>query len=363
MTDYKPHRFNPLIAKVYSLPAAIIFHYIWVRCGCGSGKFVTLTVDELAAQYPYIGRTAIWEALQLLVMPGKNPGIVSRKIVNGVYHYGIIPTDKAYDTYKFDVRVATELGIVPAIILASIGYWVKMNWKQKAEEAVRKLDPNQFTDHRSMFEEALVLTFRGAAHTTTMEDWLTRHSYTSERTVRRGFSCLLKAGFLEKRPGKQHKTIYTLSRKLLVEYADKLLSLSEMDNSAAKSECRPAKSERSPAKGECNLPGSLSKQVSCRTPVEAHDESIITQHGDAFAPPSLADARFGVARSASYGEFSPALRADLTRLNQPGYARRSKRPNQKRAYTRLPQPDDPEFDLFIDDLPSVEREKYLASLR
>ena len=374
MTGYQVHEFNPGIAKVYSLPAALIFHYVWLRCGKHSDKFVVLTVDEIAKQYPYMGRTAIWEGLQFLVMPSDNPGLVSRKIINGVYHYGVIPNDREYPTYKFDVRVATELGIVPAIILASIGYWVKMNWKQKAEQAARWLDDSAFTDLRAMFEEALMRTIRGANHTTTIEDWLTRHPYLSERTARRGFSCLLKKGLLEKRPGKQHKTIYTLNSDLLANYGDKLLSLIELPNSPAKLHYRPAKLHCRPAKlhqeqGLNNCAATGSKSLNEDVIHEEHLPSLADarsfKHGDAFAP-SLADAR-SVARSASIGDFSPALRADqqaeISKLNQPSYVRLKKRSRKKRGYKRLPKPDDPEFDMYVDDLPPVEREKYLDRFR
>jgi hypothetical protein len=361
---FLPHRFNPQIAKIYGLPAAIVFHYIWLRCDRRSGKFITLTVDDIAQRYPYLGRTTIWEALQRLVMPGKNPGIVSRKIINGVYHYGIIPTDKEYVGYKFDVNVATELGIVPAIILASVGHWVKINWKQQAEKALCELYPEVTEHYPTAYKEALVQTARGAAHTTTIEDWVTWHSYLSERTVRRGFLCLLKAGLLEKRTGKQHKTIYTLNVDLMSNYGDKLLSLSMLENSGAKSERRPAKSERIPAKSERISTVSTSEGSTCAAPDEAlYDEAFSDQHGDAFAPPSLADARFRLARSASKGKFSLALRAELSQIDQPGYPRRKRRSRKKRRYTRLPKPDDPDFDLYIDDLPPVEREKYLDRFR
>ena len=387
---YTPHRFSPLIAKVYSLPAAIIFHYIWLRCGRGSGSYTALTVDELAAQYPYLSRTAIWEALQLLVMPRKTPAVVSRSVVNGVYHYGIIPHDKDYSTYLFDACRATELGTVPAIILASIGYWVQTNWKEKAEQAVYLLKEAEFADHRALYKEALARTFRGAAHTTTIDAWVTRHSYISARTARRGFSCLLKADLLQKRPGKQHKTIYTLSRKLLVDYANKLLKLSEIENSAAKSEYRPANSERFAAKSEQEQGLSDCAKEQYVTPIKAHIEASPVVHGDAFAPPSLADAR-SVARSASIGEnfseqnevppgqdnelppdhgedgipprMQPDEHATFSSLNQPGYPRRKKHSKQKRSYVRHPKPDDPGFDLYVDDLSPAEREKYLDRFR
>jgi hypothetical protein len=362
---FLPHQFNPQIARVYSLPAALVFQYIFYRCAAEKAKFITFTVSELAERYPYMDRTTVLRALNLLVYPTDNPALVSRKIIKGVYYYGIVPTDKSCGTYRFDVRIATELGIAPAIILASVGYWVKMNWKQKAEEAVRKLDPKQFDyDHPAMFEEALVQTVRGAAHTTTIEDWVTRHSYLSERTARRGFSCLLKAGLLEKRPGKHHKTIYTLNVDLLSKYGDKLLSLSGKTNSPAKLHQSPANLHQSPANSHQEQGVNKCVEAGSKSLDEAlSDEAFSDQHGDAFAPPALADARSVVARSASNSDFSPALRADLSRLNQPGYARRKKRSSKKRSYTRLPKPDDPDFDLYIDDLPPVEREKYLASLR
>ncbi len=83
-------------------------------------------------------------------------------------------------------------------------------------------------------------------------------------------------------------------------------------------------------------------------------------------PQSLADAR-SVARSASNSGFSPALRADqqaaVSKLNQSGYPRRKKRSSKKRSYTLRPKPDDPECDVYIESLPPVQREKYLASFR
>jgi hypothetical protein len=365
-TAYKPHRFNPAIAKVYSLPAALVFHYIWLRCGCRSGTFVALSLDEIAANYPYLSRTTVYEAIKLLVIPGNNPGIVSRKIIKGVRYYGIIPKDKYYLDFLFDVRSAIELGLVPAIILASIGYWVKANWKRKSDDVLRTLYPEVIPDYRQAFEEALVRTLRGAVHTTTIEDWLERHSYISERTARRGFSCLLQAGHLEKRPGKQHKTIYTLSTDLLAKYANNLLSLSEIKNSAAKSEQRPAKSEQIAAKSEEESGLTDAPTASYDTHVEVHDEAFLSYTCDAFGYPSLAGARFGVARSASTGGFAlRAAEAKAHQLDRPDYARPKKRSRKKRSYSRvkpIPPPADV-FDPRVEDMSKEEREKFFDSLR
>lgn len=330
---YQLHRFDPTVAKLYGLSSALIFHYLYLRCGNPRGTFVALSLDEIAANYPYLGRTTVSDALKRLTVRG---GAVKRKRIDGVNYYCTNYHDPAYRTYAFDVSVALEHGVVPAIILTNIRYWVKLNWKRKAEELLPTLYPKMIPDYVPAFQEALNATRKGAAFTTTVEGWGKHHEYLSSRTIRRGISCLLKAKLLKKRPGKYRQTIYCLDENSTMDFSDLLLSLSELDQtktaSAAKSEHQVAKSERQAAKSE-QKPG-----LSC-CPAEEYDTPIIhieynmLNTATASPPPSLT---LGVARSASIRDF--ALRA-ARKLNQPGYCRQKKRFHKKSRQVAKPKED------------------------
>ena len=363
MTDsYVPHRFNPQVAEVYGIPAALVFQFISYCCDRQKSKFLPFTLDELCLQYPYFTRITVWNALQKLIHPGKRtPPLVLRKKIDKVFLYGPVARDEQFALHTFDVRVALEHGVVPAIILHNVGHWVKMNWKAKAEEAFTRLKRENYdNDFAAMWSDAFVFTANAAAHTSTIEDWCQRHRYISVRTARRGFSCLQQAGLLAYRRGKKSKPIWVLSLDLRAEYAEKLLKLSGIENLEANSERVAAKSERVAAKSEQELPVSPAGSEGCRSLIEAPiDEAIITQHGDGFAS-SLAGAR-SVARSASnIATASPAVRTELHRLNQPSYRRVRKTRYLKRQYVRHPKPGDEDFDLYFDDLTPDQRREYLA---
>jgi len=360
MTDYTPHRFNPLVAEVYSIPAALIFQFVSFCCDTQKVKFIPLTVDTLCKQYPYLTRITVWNALQKLIHPGKRtPALLARKKIDKVYLYGPIAPDEKFALHSFDVCVALEHGVVPAIILHNVGHWVKMNWKAKAEEAMNRLKRRDYEDDfDALLADALVFTANAAAHTSTIEEWVARHRYVSYRTAVRGFSCLQRAGLLTYRRGQKAKPVWGLALNLRVDYAEKLLKISAVANLDAKFECLDAKSECLDAKSERNLPTSPAGSKSYRAYDEAPiDEAVNTQHGDGFAL-SLAGAR-SVARSASY--VATAAPSELSELNRPTYKRaRAVRKTEPRRYVRQPQPGTEEYDVWFDDLTPVERRKYLA---
>lgn len=363
--SYVPHRFNPQVAQLYGIPAALVFQFISYCCDKHKLAFLPVTVSDLAQRYPYLDRRTVGRALEALVFPGKdnpNPALLVRKKLKGVWHYHPVAPDEKFALHVFDANVAVKHGILPAIILQNIGHWVRQNWKRKAEQALTKLKPGDYDhDHDRMYEDALVLTANAAAHTISIEEWLERHPYTSYRTAVRGFSCLQQAGLISMRRGKHSKPIWVLSLDLRAEYAKKLLKLSTLEN--------PDANLRSPDANLTNPDANLTTEqgLNSSAPVRcgAFDEGIIdedsiTEYGNGFASP-LAGAR-GVARSALNGATaSPAVRAQLHRLNRPSYDHAFKRPRKEtRQYTRHPKPGDEDFDLFLDDLTPDQRRKYLA---
>jgi hypothetical protein len=425
MTDsYVPHRFNPQVAQLYGIPAALIFQFISYCCDKHKLDFLPLSVSELATRYPYLDRRTVGRVLDTLVFPGKgnpNPALLVRKKLNGVWHYHPVTPDEKFALHVFDARVAIEHGVIPAIILQNIGHWVRHNWKRKAEQALTKLKPEDYDhDLYRMHEDALVFTANGAAHTISIEEWLERHTYTSYRTAVRGFSCLRQAGLIFMRRGKHNKPIWVLSRDLRADYAEKMLKLSTLENTDAnlptdridntielnelqncdaklpnllKSVKKALNSSTDSADDslklselqncDAKLPNTDAilgntdatlgtKQGLTSTPTNSYnayvedsiDEDKIAEYGDGFAGSSLA-ALAPSARSASKcATASPAVPAELHELNQPSYKRtRKKRQTEKRSYIKHPEPDTEDFEIWFDDLTPDQRREYLASRR
>jgi hypothetical protein len=79
------HFFDPKIAELYGINAAILFRYICWRSDHSKNRWVALTLPDLCARYPYLGRDQCYRALAALTHPGKKtPALISRKAAPGL---------------------------------------------------------------------------------------------------------------------------------------------------------------------------------------------------------------------------------------------------------------------------------------
>jgi len=242
---YKPHRFNPSIAEIYGIPAALIFQYIWFRSvKMAEGKWVTLSLEDIYKQYPYLGKKQVWLALQKLVNSHrKTPALVCRKPADEGYGYRYAPIsrDAGNKFISFDTHIAAQHGIVPAIIHANIAYWVRDNWREKAERLYEYLDPAKFDyDDLQLQYFAFDHTRKAAAHYVSVKKWAKLNPYISERTTKRGFASLLAAGLLKILHTRSRIPLWIVQEKLLRSYMRERLNGSDLENERAKrKKCGP----------------------------------------------------------------------------------------------------------------------------
>jgi hypothetical protein len=378
--EYTPHRFNPDIATVYGIPSALVYQYINFRSReqrrCGKSAWVDFTIDELCKQYPYFGRKQVWSALQNLIHPGKKtPQLILRKNVANIFTYAPVAEDDSLALHFFDVKVAVKFGVVPAIIYQNVGYWITKNWKDKAELLYRMLKPEKFAfDDRAMQEFAYDNTSMAAGHFETITEWVTkRRPYLSQRTARRGFSCLQKAGWFGFRRIKRGKPMWFLTKKLMNDYVQKMLEKSDLENVAAKRKQVEAKKECLAAKRKCvesnrkQEPAlSHSNVVTCRAFGEAVIEEAVEDCGskvrkafDDFASRSASGSEHFVSRKEL---------TEIRKLNRPNFPAVKQKISTdafgnpvKRKYTRKLTPDDPDFLERLEMMSEDERQHYFAN--
>jgi len=54
--EYTPHHFNTAVAKVYGIPAGIVYNYIEYRSLQTPGRYFPLDLKHLCELYPYMGK-------------------------------------------------------------------------------------------------------------------------------------------------------------------------------------------------------------------------------------------------------------------------------------------------------------------
>lgn len=358
--NYTPHGFNPQIAELYSVNAALIYRYLTFRTD--GGRWVNPTLADLQALYPYMGEWQIWAALKLLTNSGKtNPALVMRKFVNGSYLYRPIVPDSCRSPHTFDVTVAMKVGVVPAIMFHNIGHWIRENWKRRAHELYTTLDPEEFDfDEYQMQRHAYQLTRGAAAHYTSAAEWVEQHPYANLKTVKRGFVQLQNAGLLRKGIRKRYRQLWHLTRPLLNKFEQEMLSKSLLEDSGAKTQnkgTKPKPSGQNPKQRDKTQ--SKSRLSDCpEDGSEAVEEAVleetsplkkqIADNSDAFLPPSLANARASVVTT------STGSTPSATRWSTPNLPKR--RPTNKYVRrVKVPNPDDPEYYEYLDSLSLEER--------
>jgi len=378
--DYTPHRFNPDIATVYGIPSALVYQYINFRSReqrrCGKSAWVDLTLDELCKQYPYFGRWQVWSALQNLIYPGKKtPQLVLRKNIANIFTYAPVAEDNTLALHFFDVKVAVKFGVVPAIIFQNVGYWITKNWKDKADLLYRMLKPEEFDfDDRAMQEFAFEHTRMSAGHFETIEEWVTEHRpYLSQRTARRGFSCLQKAGWFGFRRIKRGKPMWFFTHKLMNDYMQKMLEKSDLENVASKTKQVEAKTQCLASKTECVEAKTKQESGLTRSPKVTYyafgeaaiDEAVEVRESqvrkalDDFASRSPSGDEHFVSRK-ELSQIRKLNRPNLPALKQKIATDAFGHP-VKRKYTRKLTPDDPDFLERFEMMSEDERQHYLAN--
>ena len=240
--EYRDHTFNPILAKNFSINAALIFQYIVHRSAHSKSpdKFVRLTLPDFKMQYPYMGEWEIRSALKKLTMPalrpssvrpGKSaPAIVHQRVESDGYSYAPSCHDLMGTTkHKFDKELATRIGVIPAIIYSNVSYWIKFNWDVAFNEVYQKVDPASFgDDDLSVRVFAANYTKPKAAHHGTVKAWLKLHPYVTPRTAARGFRKLVVAGLLKVTHTTRKIPVWELASKDELDYLCILIGLNDL---------------------------------------------------------------------------------------------------------------------------------------
>lgn len=383
---YTPHRFNPTVAEVYGVNAALIFEYVSFRSRTAPARWVDLTLDDICKQYPYLGAWQVWAALQKLISAGrKTPPLILRKQVDGAYLYAPVCEQSSKEAlHVFDARVALQVGVIPAIILHNVGYWIKENWRTAAEELYQRLDPEEFDSSDFQMQRfAYQMTRKVAAHHSRVEDWVKHHRYVSQRTAERGFSCLLQEGSLKVTHVRRRKPLWHLSRKWLCEFEREMLSKSDLCEFTAKTQnvapkpkvCRqnPKRAAKTQADLTLTSMGSTSSGAVEEAFIEETGlrlEKPVEDHNDPFEPPALANARTGQPEGRRERSTSFRSSRELRQNNVPNLPEVKAKILRdglghpvKRQVVHKPTPDDPDWLEYLEELTPEERNSYIASFR
>ena len=390
---YEPHEFDPQVAELYGIPAALILQHICWR-SVNKSKWVVLSVNDLAEQYPYMGRDECWRGLNRLLRAGKKtPALVHRKAASQGCGYVYSPTFRPRldlaRPHTFNVRVAEKHGLVPAIIHHNVGFWIKKNWMQKAEELYQCLKPEDFDwDEMMMQRFAYQHTRRAAAHHCSIEKWIKHHKYVSLPSAKRGFLCLRRVGLLEKGRTRARIPIWFLPRNELVRFEQEILSKSDLGNEKLKTKrvgSKPnslAQSQTTEIKTKQELPvtdsNSEESESVKETPVEEglvalRAKKPVGDNSDAFRTSSslatASDTKAGTASAASATPSASVL-AEAKKLNRPNLPKVKKKSvidsfsKAKRKYLRVYSPDDPRYDLdALENLTPEEFSRYLEKAK
>lgn len=321
------HEFDPRVADVYGINAALIFQHI---CYLAQGQnWVSLTLPALCKKYPYLGRDQVWRALKALTHPGpKTPPLVLRKgKERGNSHmYAPIPKDGFCENpHKFSTNLANELGVVPAIIYRNIRYWILKNWMDRADELYGRMKPEQFDyDVYAMKEFSYDNTRKAAAHFCTVDQWLEEHRYIGRSTVFSGFTCLLEEGLLKRTYLADKVPSWKLPGKTLFCYKRKVLEGCDLKNSSPKTKL-PVQEPNAQSKNQTLNPktkfenrGDLPETES----VEPNPASVqsISYDAEVFAAQKAAFSKHsdGSVEDDGTASGSLELRSVVESLNRPG---------------------------------------------
>ena len=238
------HEFLPSIAKIYGINAAVIFQYISYREFNDSRRFVGVTIPDLMTLYPYMGRNQIWAALQALNRPTrKTSAILSRRGHGLSFEYSsCIDYDNGAPRHKFNVELATQVGVVPAIIYANVSHWIEYNWQDKTSAVVAALKLDDFKNYVELEAFAYAQTRPAAYHLKSVFDWTCQHMYIRLRTAERGFQTLVSAGLLEVVHRSNRLPAWHLPKQEMAKIALKSIQNNALEFGTAKIKRLPPKS-------------------------------------------------------------------------------------------------------------------------
>lgn len=413
---YVPHRFNPEIASLYGIPAALVYQYLWYRSvKMAEGRFVAVGLDAICKQYPYLGRKQVRLALSKLVHPGnQTPALIARKRTEAAstFQYAPISREAGERFVRFDSQIATQHGIVAALIHDHVAFRVRDRWREKAQMLYEELDPAQFDyqdDQMQCF--AYTNTRKAAVHRISAKKWARLNPYVPVRTVERGFSSLLKAGLLRKPCPESRTSTWYVRPVLLNTFMRQALDDNGLQTPTAKRALLPPKghscrqNDTLTAKRALESNSTESGSTACGPVDKAHSEALVELRSQKlndkanalllsgakatlrYAPSVLPTAeeacdaadeedrnrKFVFPRDTENTQralSNPDVVKTIKLLNRPGLpAVKAKVLKDSfghpvvRKHVRKPKPEDAGWLEYLDDLTPEERESYIASFR
>jgi hypothetical protein len=231
------HSFCPYVAESYGVNAALIYRHFCFCAPRSKTGVIRKSISELAKLYPYMGRKAVWNALNLICRGSRRePALVKRKVIGQTVLFTPDLSVESGQAHTFDAEVAADVGVVPAIILSNLRYWVRTNWKNGADYEAEKLDPANYDDRLldELNADAFTLSETRAAVKLTTTRWAEKHPYVHLSSVHRGFAILVKAGYITKTVDAKKQPHWQLSKAEMEKLRDNISGVNMLSKSGVK---------------------------------------------------------------------------------------------------------------------------------
>jgi len=139
---YAFHSWRHTVASWLGIARAVLFHHVWwwvtrnaklkQQHNYKAGKFWTYdSVNGWSDRFPYMSRTTIYGHLRALQMEGFiRVGIYNALALDQTRWYSVGDGVRDYPTgnmIRFRVTDAVEHGIIAAVLIANMGYWIRRN--------------------------------------------------------------------------------------------------------------------------------------------------------------------------------------------------------------------------------------------
>ena len=164
------HSFSTALAKKYGVNAALILSYLSYKIQKSTNNYdgknwFYITVKDLAQHYPYLGRTAVFEALQRLTRKDGPliTGNYNKKTYDRTKWYAFKDDDLAQLLGKepryFRVEAAEYYGVPEAVLLSNLAYQITENRKKNPNYRCHPMSPAKLAEiqpfSRSTIQRAL----------------------------------------------------------------------------------------------------------------------------------------------------------------------------------------------------------------
>jgi len=192
------HSFSRPVAAKYGVNAALVLGYIAFRISVSKnerdGKFWYYdTLDTIGQHYPYLSRSAVYEAIQRLTL-NNGPlitGNFNKRKKDRTTWYAFRDEDTANDLKKkllyFKVQDAVNYGIPAAVILNNLAYHINHKRKETPDFRLQALSASKLADilpfSRSTIQRALkrvvdagILNWRTTTDTTQPTEYCFTHN-------------------------------------------------------------------------------------------------------------------------------------------------------------------------------------------